>query len=298
MRCSRPFAMHSMMVPCGQCQACRLNKRRIWMHRIVLESMQYSDNAFVTLTYADEHLPVGGKDNLPTLAPKDMQDWLKRLRKSYEPLRLRFFGVGEYGDVTQRPHYHLCLFNYPSCHYGMSRYKFRVNCCPVCDNIRDTWSKGNIFVGQLSMESAQYCAGYVVKKLTDKDDVRLNGRHPEFARMSLRPGLGAGMMDDVAHTLLALGLEDTQTDVPSALRHGSRLLPLGRYLQKELRKRVGKVSECPPEVLAELSNELREMREDAWRRDVPLKTIVAEKMDTKVLQMETRERIRKQRKSL
>lgn len=86
--------------------------------------------------------------------------------------------------------------------------------------------------------------------MTKKDDPRLQGRYPEFCRMSLRPGIGADAMHDVASVLLQFNLVDLQGDVPSSLRHGSRLLPLGRYLRRKLRTMVGK-DEKAPEIINE-----------------------------------------------
>ena len=132
MKCRNPYLNNGMAYGCGQCMPCRLNKKRIWTHRIMLESYEYSDNTMVTLTYDDEHLP-RLDDGRGTLVPKDFQDWLKRFRKAVEPRRVRYFGVGEYGDQLWRPHYHVILFNYPTCSFGLSRYsKTRVSCCSFC----------------------------------------------------------------------------------------------------------------------------------------------------------------------
>ena len=106
-------------------------------------------------------------------------------------LRLRYYLVGEYGDTTERPHYHICLFGYPPCAYGQTRlFKNERPCCAWCSGLQDTWSQGNVFSAELNELSIQYCAGYVTKKMTSHEDIRLNGRHPEFARMSNRPGIG------------------------------------------------------------------------------------------------------------
>lgn len=141
-------------------------------------------------------------------------------------------------------------------------------------------------VGTLTTESAGYIAGYVVKKMTASTDIRLNGRHPEFARMSLRPGIGADMMDEVASTLMTYGLE-TQADVPSALRHGNRVLPLGRYLRRRLRERIGKDPSAPQSTMDEIAEEMRPLREAASRdnADPRLKHRVLEKTKGKRIQI-------------
>ncbi|UIB81457.1 replication initiator protein [Flyfo microvirus Tbat2_151] len=275
MLCANPYSQGMHLYPCGQCMPCRVNKRREWTHRIMLEASLRSDNAFITLTYGEEFLPIanllpssstttGSLPALPTLHPPDVTNWLKRLRKAIYPLKIRYFVVGEYGDQTERPHYHVALFGFPTCRNGRSRYSLRLkNCCEWCDLIRDTWKLGQVDLGTLTPESSQYIAGYVTKKMTSKDDKRLMGRHPEFSRMSLKPGIGADMMFEVASTLMALNLEDTQDDVPSSLRHGSRSLPLGRYLRKKLRTYVGKDEKAPQSTIEKMGEKLLPMREAA-----------------------------------
>lgn len=229
----------------------------------MLESLCHGDSTVVTLTYHDEDMP-RLEDGRGTLQPKDLQNWLKRFRKSIEPERIRFFGCGEYGSITQRPHYHVALFGYQNCRHGVSQYtRYRSSCCAACDNVRDTWGAGNVHLMELSPATAQYVSGYVTKKMTASDDPRLLGRHPEFARMSNRPGLGAEMMWEVASSLMEHNLEDRIVDVPSALRHGSRLLPLGRYLQQKLRTYIGRDEKAPPEVLEKLAEEMSLMQEAA-----------------------------------
>jgi len=215
----------------------------------------------VTLTYADENLPAGG-----TLVPAHLSLFLKRLRYALAPERIRFFAVGEYGDQSERPHYHLALFNYRTCERGRTDYDAinrRGRCCDQCEVIRREWGYGAVDLGQLEPNSAAYVCGYVAKKWTDKDDFRLKGCHPEFARMSKRPGLGAGVMDEVASTLLALPNFDSMVDVPTALSHGKRILPLGNYLTRRLRTRVGRQPNCPQAKREEIQNQMQPLREAA-----------------------------------
>lgn len=300
-----------MAYPCQQCMPCRVNRRRIWTHRLLLERLCHGDASFVTLTYSDENIPEVLDKNtgefIGTLVPKHLQDFLKRLRKAYAPEKIRFYACGEYGDESGRPHYHLALFNYPQCAWGQSRYtRSRQTCCRFCDLLRSEWGFGNIFSGELTTESSQYIAGYVTKKMTSKDDARLNGRHPEFARMSNRPGIGANFMHYVASTVLEFNLAGSAADVPSQLRHGKRLLPLGRYLRMKLRKYSGLDEKTPEKVLSQLFDELQPLRnlaqatsdETGEKYGAALKRLIIEQSDQAVVNMETRGRIFKDRRSI
>lgn len=295
MLCRNPYVSAGCAYGCGQCMPCRFNRRRIWSHRIMLEAGQYTDNAFVTLSYSDECLPDTG-----SVVPADVQLWLKRLRKAVDPIRIRFFAVGEYGDVSERPHYHVALFNYPGCRFGVSRYGTHKNCCVACDTVRDTWGKGNVFVGVLEPSSAAYVCGYVTKKLTASGDARLNGRHPEFARMSLRPGIGGDAMFEVADVVMRYDTVAVDGDVPGGLRHGKFVMPLGRYLQRRVRKLIGADENAPQVVLDKIAAELLPVRLAARvsEENPSMKSHLVESTRGKFEQFEARRRIFKSRRSL
>ena len=91
--------------PCGQCMACRLNKQREKAMRIGHELQYHKESVFITLTYDPEHLPENG-----SLVKSDVQKFLKRLRKRLGVERVRYFLCGEYGELGNRPHYHLIVF--------------------------------------------------------------------------------------------------------------------------------------------------------------------------------------------
>lgn len=102
-----------ILVPCGKCELCRDKKSREWSFRAICEnatstSMPY----FLTLTYNNEHLPKCG------IFKEEIQLFLKRLRIKLDRLNvshnLRYVAVGEYGSKSQRPHYHMILWNFPS----------------------------------------------------------------------------------------------------------------------------------------------------------------------------------------
>lgn len=267
----------------------------------MLEAMQYPHNSFVTLTYDDEHLPEGN-----TLVPKHFQDWLKRFRKSLAPHPIRYYGVGEYGDQSERPHFHVAVFNYETCRFGRTdkRYPAR-DCCESCMRVHNSWGNGRILQGTLEFSSAQYIAGYVTKKMTAKDDPRLNGRHPEFARMSLRPGIGADALHEVASSLMEFSLEVSQADVPSGLRHGGRIFPLGRYMRRRLRKLVGLDEAAPQATLDQIAEELSELYETAGgntpyapAKATIFKNLIIDAGDQAVKNMEARSKIWKQKREI
>lgn len=270
----------------------------------MLEAQLYSDNAFVTLTYRDASLPTLSS-GLPTLSPPHLRNFLKRFRKSLEPNRIRFFAAGEYGDETWRPHYHLALFGYPTCVRGRTlrqpSTKGRAlweKCCASCELVGKTWGLGDVDLGILETSSAQYVCGYVTKKMTMRQDTRLLGREPEFARMSNRPGIGHDFLHEVASTYLQFNLENSQSDVPVTLRHGKRLLPLGRYMRKKLRGLIGHDEKAPQEILDQSSMELSRLRQAAAKAKVSTREIYEAENKTKLASFESKQRIFKTKRSL
>lgn len=267
MLCKKPYMIGVTPCGCGQCMPCRINRRRLWTNRMMLESVKHAGSSFVTLTYNKETVPHVGEIKrgrfisceIPprqTLHHNDVQLWLKRLRFEIAPRKIRYFLVGEYGDVTQRPHYHVALFGLPAIEAGGINGQSGL--------VAKTWNHGHSFAGSLTPESAGYTAGYVTKKMTKKDDGRLNGRYPEYARMSLRPGIGAGAMSDVAAVLRTPYAQmeiDATGDVPSCLHSGRKSMPLGRYLRRVLRKELGGNGDTPLEAQKNLALKMRVLLE-------------------------------------
>lgn len=221
----------------------------------MLESFLHEANSFITLTFSEEHLPDDA-----SLSVRTLQLFLKRLRERVGAPGLRFFGVGEYGDETSRPHYHVALFGLRNEHPD----GWRGRCpCSVCG----AWRFGDVHAYELSRFLAQYMAGYVVKKMTSKEDPRLGGRYPEFSRMSRRPGIGAGAVE-----VLGKSVVDQETgeihlvdeDVPSQFRMERKLWPLGRYLTRRLRLEVG-LAEGQPAKAAELRKLVELLEYPTWR---------------------------------
>lgn len=243
MLCKNPYMAGTIPFGCGQCLPCRVNRRRQWMWRQFFESLSHEENCFVTLTYDDVNLPTNG-----CLDARVLQLWIKRIRKVVYPRKLRYFGVGEYGDKSGRPHFHLSMFGVsgltPIDNFGGR---------PFEQAVAATWGKGYVQVAEFNELTAGYVCGYVVKKMTSGGDPRLEGRTPEFARMSNRPGIGADAMSVIAKQLLDMPQSWESGDVPHELRIGKKKVPLGRYLLKRLRHAVGFSEEYTKEVRDRLS---------------------------------------------
>lgn len=221
----------SVQLPCGRCIGCRLERSRQWAVRCLHEAQLWDSNLFVTLTYREDMLPDHG-----SLRYRDFQLFMKRLRKSGR--RVRFFMCGEYGEEGRRPHFHACLFN---CDFADKRLlRSGRNKLWESDELTRLWGHGLVTFGAVTFESAAYVARYCTKKVLGKDalahyavgvdaDGVVISIEPEFAHMSLKPGIGAGWFERFG------------SDVFPADRvvvRGTEAKP-PRYYDKLYRRRVG-----------------------------------------------------------
>lgn len=196
-----PFSDY-LAVPCGKCISCRISKSREWAVRMVHEASLYSKNCFVTLTFDDDHYPVDG-----SLDYRLIQLFNKKLRKRYGS-GIRFYCVGEYGELNWRAHFHCVYFN----HDFDDKFVFKkTNGIPlyVSESLTDLWGNGLCSIGAVTVESAAYCARYVTKKINGvlapahyiRNHPVTNEKVflcPEFSRMSNRSGIGADWLDEYA----------------------------------------------------------------------------------------------------
>lgn len=93
--------------------------------------------------------------------------------------------------------------------------------------------------------------------------------------MSLRPGIGAAAMYDVASEILRYNLQDGR-DVPLYLQHGGRSFPLGRYLRGKLRAMVGHEEGAPQWALEEAAAKLSLVRRFAFDNSRSVKSVFEE----------------------
>lgn len=237
MQCIEPVPLvgRPRPVPCGKCLACRITKRKMWTGRILAESL-YAEGFFVTLTYDDQHLWYT-KSGLPDLHPHDVRLFLQRFRKANGPFR--YFAVGEYGDESERPHYHLCMWapwRQPE------------------TQVSRAWSVrgeqlGHVTLRPLDFRRAKYAAGYTVKKLNHANPT-LQDRHPEFARQSRKPPLGVLNAINVLGAVRSVQgqrLFQETGDVPATFRLEGRIYPLGMYWRNWMRKKL----DVPPKTITQ-----------------------------------------------
>lgn len=178
--------------------------------------MCHDKKAFVTLTYDDEHLPEKGD-----LQKRDLQLYCKRVYRRVEG-GIRYYGCGEYGERYGRPHYHLAV-------YGEEDV----------DLLSTAWGQGKVDVGFLEPASAAYICGYMVKKFGER---KRTDRVPEFAVMSLKPGLGTEYVEEIAKALWTKGgaaYISREGDIPRVLRFDGKQWPLSRYMRDRVREAMG-----------------------------------------------------------
>ena len=248
------LAMHPncRVLPCGHCMECRLEYSRQWANRMMLELSVLKKAIFLTLTYDDSHVPVSEwSPSVPppcflpckkqdvlldqeylvpsslTLVKRDVQLFIKRLRKHFKDIKIRYYLAGEYGDVkySQRPHYHAIIYglsidDFKTCERGelcrtcsCSEEKYRkcvksmlkVPCgknelgdryftSPLLESI---WKNGHILFSEVSWKTCAYVARYVTKKVNGSMslDYVVRNVQPEFSLQSRRPGIGRLYLD-------------------------------------------------------------------------------------------------------
>lgn len=187
------------------------------------------------MTFDDQFLPPG-----EVLVKRPAQDFVRSLRKR-SGRKIRYVLVGEYGETNPvtlrkdggiyRPHYHAAIF-------GIADPQL----------IQDAWGKGFTETRGLGVESARYIVSYLLKRQNTED--RCHGKPPEFKLQSTHPGIGLGA---------ALRLRLPAGRVPSGIRIGGSIYPLGQYLSNALRLRQG------------------EPVEDKIIRELTLKTVVRDR---------------------
>lgn len=230
-----------LKLPCGKCPECCKDYYTMWATRGSRELARWDSSLFVTLTYDNDHLP---PDN--SLRKKDVQDFLKRLKKRFGSSKsnpIRQIYCGEYGSLTKRPHYHVILFNVDFVDKTPFRKTEKGDQVFVSKVLRELWPFGNSEFGFAQPGSIAYLFKYVLKKKSRKekeqpliiehDGVTYEVAH-EFIEASRNPGIGAHMRDSQSIKKGYLSVNGVRTKLP-------------KYYMEHLRKN-------DPEAFDHLSN--------------------------------------------
>lgn len=239
-----PMLKNSIEIPCGRCLQCKLAKSREWAIRCCLESTQYQDNWFITLTYDDEHLPKDGK-----VHKDELQRFMKRLRKEFGQ-GIRFFGCGELGSRSRRPHYHLIAFNcFLNDLYVWSKNEHTGDVYYRSPRLEKCWKLGNVMVGEVTFASCAYVARYVGKKAGDDE---------AFLLMSRRPGIGSKYFEDNLFTVY-------NTDKVYKIINDRPMHKPPKYFDYLLGKKYPELLDCWKEVRRGLA--INASNKDFWLHD-------------------------------
>ena len=176
-------------LPCGKCVFCLQQKVNEWTLRIKHELMFFRTGMFLTLTYNNSSVPRAFTsqpkfvDNQifytdTTLVKAHLQKFFKRLRYylDKEKRKIKYYACGEYGDKTDRAHYHVILL-------GMKSWSFHDRML-----IKKCWSYGHIDFGDASVASGRYVAKYCNKVHESYDYKKrylVQGREAPFKLSSL-----------------------------------------------------------------------------------------------------------------
>lgn len=228
MNCTSPvFGLY----PCGHCPNCLARSRQEWVFRIKEEFKDCNFGLFVTLTYSDEKLPPDG------VCKRDIQLFLKRLRKHFDSKVLRYYIISEYGDHTHRAHYH-----------GLFFFKCeRKN--DIYDIITESWNNGFTQFGEIEEGSIVYCTKYCLKK----SDVP-KGKNDNFRLLSkMDGGIGIYHLNELSDFYTCL------LDKPQMVTSRESTSPMPRYYRSKMLSRLDpEDKECIKQLYSENLERARE----------------------------------------
>lgn len=209
-------------VPCGKCPECQRTRQHQWAFRLEREMMDSSSASFITLTY--EEAPLSFND-IPTLVKDDFQKFMKRLRKRTHN-KLKYYAVGEYGDKSDRPHYHLILFNAPSKWLQLGDETI-FNTWKTRGNYGNRNLGGHVVVAECNMATIYYTTKYMMKSRWEPQH-ELDDRERPFALMSKKLG------ESFLTTAMEKYMKDTLSG--SVRLPTGTVAPLPRYFKERLRR--------------------------------------------------------------
>ncbi|AXH78006.1 MAG: replication initiator protein [Microviridae sp.] len=246
---SKEFA--TFQLPCGKCLSCRLEYSRQWAIRCMHEASLHENNSFITLTYDDAHLGDNrliyshfqtfikdlrdkifrdyikqhfGEGFWSSLSPDQKKQFRKDHKNELDRLKISVFVTGEYGDKSQRMHWHALIFNWRPTDLVYKYSNDRGDKSYTSLTLTELWPHGNSELGQITFESAAYCARYAAKKLYHGRD-QDHDLHP-VSRKSSHSAIGKKFLEFYWRSIFSVG----------KIIHEGNTSPIPRYYEKWLAK--------------------------------------------------------------
>jgi len=196
-------------LPCGKCPVCKRRRVNQWAFRLQQEEKVSSNAYFITLTYDTSQVPITPNGYM-SLSKRDVQLFIKRLRKLNGKTKVVYYLAGEYGEKFTRPHYHAILFNIND-----------------INHVGEAWNLGQVHIGHsVSGASFSYTAKYIDKAsripLHARDD-----RQKEFSHMS--KGIGKNYM-----TPQVVAYHKSNKDHLFVQEFNGNTLPIPRYYRLKM----------------------------------------------------------------
>jgi hypothetical protein len=182
MVCTSPISLNNkpdLKFRCRKCLSCQVTKRQEWAMRCVMEAETHKENSFITLTYDDNYNMTEGYKR------ENLQLFMKRLRKSIYPKKVKYVACFEYGEGNggrewwEHPHFHILLFGYDFDDKVFLKRTKKGEIIYRSPKLEKLWTFGMSSIGTLTHSSASYVAGYVHKKF--------NGRIEDEVKHYLNP---------------------------------------------------------------------------------------------------------------
>lgn len=214
------------LVSCRRCIECMQTRANEWAVRGHYELIQHQQNCFITLTYDDKNNPV-------VLVKKHMQDFVKRLRKTIDPAKIKYFAAGEYGDQRLRPHFHIIIFGYD---FNDKEYVRKSQSdLPIYESkqLQKLWKYGIAIVQEANANTIRYSAKYNAK-LKNALPEHLQ-KFPEFNTMSQNLGI-EGLIDNMETFIKTdqIYLDGFAYKIPNKALEKYALKKTGSYYERDM----------------------------------------------------------------
>lgn len=182
-------------VKCGKCFTCLKQRASDWTIKLINESKYYNECSFITLTFDNEKLydrngravKFGANPNFIYNIRNSNEyftKFMKRLRKKLEPKKIKYYKIGEYGDLGKRPHYHVIIFG--------ENFSFDRKECEVSktgktqyfsQTLEDIWACGRTRIQDCNAKNIAYICQYTQKKIKKYEKIEQgNGTLKEIDR--------------------------------------------------------------------------------------------------------------------